>query len=111
VLTHPHGSTVLGALVTGVLVDGRLLAHIPHAQLLVSGCSDQHITACAPRQTLNDIGVLEGQVGLASANIPQLDGEVAGGGGENVFGGGVEEDMSDLPARAVSMMNVGRRGG
>jgi hypothetical protein len=41
--------------------------------------------------------VLESQGCLASANVPQLDGEVARGGGEDVFGRGVEQNLSDFP--------------
>lgn len=35
---------------------------------------------------------------LAGLDVPQLDGEVARGGGEYVLGGGVEVDLSDFPA-------------
>lgn len=33
---------------------------------------------------------------LASANVPELDCEVARGRSEDVFGGGVEQDLSDF---------------
>lgn len=36
---------------------------------------------------------------LASADVPDLDCEVARRGGEDVFGSGVEEDLSNLSNR------------
>lgn len=94
--TKPYSATVLGALVTLVFVDCGLLAHIPHAQLLVARGGDKHGAVGAPRQRLHNVGVLDGDGGLAGLDIPELDRQVAGGRGENVFGGGVEEDMADL---------------
>ena len=46
--------------------------------------------------------MLEGQGRLTGANIPQLDGEVTRGGGEDVLSGRVEEDLPDFPEAAIS---------
>ena len=37
---------------------------------------------------------------LAGLDVPELDGEVARGGGEDVFGGRVEENLSYFPGWA-----------
>jgi len=98
VLAQPDRTAVLGAFVTGVLVHSLFLADIPDAQLLVSRGRDHHGAVTAPRQTLHDVGVLQRDAGLAGADVPELDGEVARGRGKNVFGGGVEQDLPDLSA-------------
>lgn len=80
-------------------MDGLLGAHIPHADLLIAGGRDQQAAAGVPGQTLHDVIVLQGVGGLAGANVPQLDREVAGRGREDVLGGGVEEDLANLSVR------------
>lgn len=45
--------------------------------------------------------MLKSQVALAGANVPKLDCEVARGRSEDVFGGGVEQDLSNF-----SVVNV-----
>lgn len=47
--------------------------------------------------------MLEGQRGLAGFDVPELNGVIAGGGGEDVFGGGVEENLSDFPTAGISL--------
>ena len=37
------------------------------------------------------------QLGDTGFDVPQLDGVVAGGTGQDVLGGGVDEDVTDLP--------------
>lgn len=97
-LAHPDGSAVLCAGVAGSLVYGLLLAHIPDANLLVAGGRSEQVAGGVPGQALDNVAVLEGQVRLAGANVPQLDRVVARGGGEDVFGRRVEEDLSDFSA-------------
>lgn len=46
--------------------------------------------------------MLERQDRLAGANVPQLDREVARSRGKDVFGRGVEEDLSDFSEQGVS---------
>lgn len=96
-LAQPNSSAVLGASMSRGLVYGLLLTHIPDSDFLVTRGSDEHAAASIPRQTLNNIGVLESQGSLACADVPHLDREIARGGGEDIFGRRVEENVSDLP--------------
>ena len=89
------------------LVDGLLLSDIPHTNLLISRGGGEHAAAGVPCQTLDDIVVLEGKRRLAGVDIPKLDGEVARGRGENVFGRGVEENLSNLSFRVLAPLNRG----
>lgn len=97
-LAHPHGPAILGASVARVLADGLLLAHVPHPQLLVARRGGEERAARVPAEALHDVAVAEDLVRLAGLDVPELDGEVARGGGEDVLGGGVEVDLSDLSA-------------
>ena len=45
--------------------------------------------------------MLQGKGCLARSNVPQLDSEIAGGGGEDTFGSGVEENLSNFPVSDV----------
>ena len=81
-LAHPHGPAVLGASVARVLADGL----------------GEERAARVPAEALHDVAVAEDLVRLAGLDVPELDGEVARGGGEDVLGGGVEVDLSDLSA-------------
>ena len=47
---------------------------------------------------------------LAGLNVPELDREIARGGGEDVLGGGVEEDLSDLSTEELARAWDKRRG-
>jgi hypothetical protein len=96
VLAQPDCSAVLGARVARRLMHRLLLADIPHSDLLISRRRHEKVTARIPGQALHDVGVLEGQVVLAGTNIPKLDCEVARGRSEDVFGGGVEQDLPDF---------------
>ncbi|KAI6772375.1 hypothetical protein HG530_003333 [Fusarium avenaceum] len=104
VLSQPDSARVLGTAVTGSLVNGLLLSDIPHSNLLISRGGGEHATASVPCQTLDDIVVLESKGRLASADVPELDGEVTRGGGEDVFGRGVEENLSNLSDRGISTL-------
>lgn len=95
-LAHPHGSTILRAAVARNLMCRPLLSDIPDPQLLITGGCHHHRSIGAPRQALHDVGVLEGQVGVSSSDIPELDSIVAGGGSEDVLRGGIEQDLSNL---------------
>lgn len=44
--------------------------------------------------------MLQREVALAGANVPKLDCEVARGGSEDVFGRGVEQDLSNFSVAA-----------
>lgn len=99
--THPNSAAVLGAWVTGDFLRRLLLAYIPHAQLLVSARGHEQRTVGVPRQRLYNVVVLEGEVCDTGLDIPQLDGVVARGGGEDVLGSRVEEDMADFPTRLL----------
>ena len=98
-LAHPDGPAVLGARVAGMFADGPLLAHVPHADLLVARRRRQQRTRGVPGQALHDVVVAQGVVGLAGRDVPELDGEVSRRGGDDVFGGGVKEDLSDFSGK------------
>ena len=106
-LSQPDCATVLGTTMARALVDGLLLSDIPHTNLLISRGGGEHAAAGVPCQTLDDIVVLEGKRRLAGVDIPKLDGEVARGRGENVFGRGVEENLSNLSFRVLAPLNRG----
>lgn len=80
----------------GPHVRRLLLTNIPYAQLLVARGRHQQVAAGVPGEGLDDVVVLQLQGGLSSANIPQLDGEVARGRGKNIFSRGVEENLANL---------------
>jgi hypothetical protein len=96
-LAHPHSATILGARVALDLLGGPLLAHIPHAQLLVSARRDELRSVGAPRQRLHNVVVAQSQLGGAGLDVPHLDRVVARGTGQHVLGGGVEQDVADFP--------------
>jgi hypothetical protein len=97
VLAEPYGTATLGSVMTLDFNCRLLLSHIPHAQLLVSAGGHKLRSIGAPRKRLYDILVLEGQFRLTCFNIPQLHRVVSRRGGEYVFGGGIEQDVSDFP--------------
>lgn len=107
VLAHPDGSAVLGAMVTLVLVDGLLLADIPDADLLVARRGDEEVAAGVPAQALDNVRVAQRQGSLAGGDVPELDCEVARGRSQDVFGGGVEEDVADLSVVAKEALAIG----
>lgn len=45
---------------------------------------------------------------LARADVPDLDCEVAGCGGQDIFGRGVEEDLPDLSSWRISIAGADR---
>jgi hypothetical protein len=51
------------------------------------------------------------ELGVSLLNIPELDGEIGGGGGENVAGNWVEVDGSDLSLVSGEGLNWGGDGG
>jgi hypothetical protein len=96
-LTHPYSAAVLGAWVSGNLLGGPFLAHIPHAQLLVSAGGDKERAVGAPGQRLDNVVMPEAELGHAGLDIPDLDRVVAGCASKDVLGGSVEEDVTDFP--------------
>jgi hypothetical protein len=100
-LSHPHNTAVFRTLMAWVLVHRLLLTHVPHTELLVSRGSSQESAIGTPGKALYNIGMLEGEIRLAGADIPELDREVAGCGCEDILGGGVEENLSNLPGRQL----------
>ena len=50
--------------------------------------------------------MLQRVVALAGRNVPDLDGEIARGRGEDVFGRGVEEDLSDFPIAVIRIVKL-----
>lgn len=100
-LAHPHSPAILCALVARMLADRPFLAHVPHPELLVARGSGEQGTGRVPGQTLHDIVVAEHLVRLAGLDVPELDREIARGGGEDVLGGGVEDDLSDFSRKEL----------
>lgn len=96
-LTHPNSTAVLCARVAGNLLGRLLLANIPYAQLLVSAGCNELGTVGAPGQRLHNVVVLKGELSLAGFDVPEFDGVVTRRTGEDAFGGGVEEDVTDFP--------------
>ena len=101
-LAHPYCTAVLRARVTGNLLSRLLLTNIPNAQLLVSACCNQLRAIGAPGQRLHNVVVLEGQLGLASFDVPELHRVVAGGTGKDALGRGVEQNVSDFPVHVLA---------
>lgn len=110
-LAQPNDSAVLGALVTRVFRCWPLLSGIPHTHLLVSRSGDQHGARGIPRQGLDDVGVFQAERGDPGVDIPQLDGQIAGCGRQDVLGGWVEEDLADLARVAAELGHGGDIGG
>jgi len=104
-LSHPHNTAVFRTLMARVLVHRLLLTHVPDTELLVSRGSSQESAIGTPRKALYYIWMLEGEIRLAGADIPELDREVAGCGGEDILGGGVEENLANLPGRQLDAGN------
>jgi hypothetical protein len=101
-LAHPYSTTVFRARVTGNLLSGLLLTNIPYTQLLVTASGDQLGAIGAPGERLNDVVVLERELGLAGFDIPKLHGVVTRGTGKNALGSGVEQDVADFPVGALA---------
>jgi hypothetical protein len=95
--------------VPGNFLSWLLLANIPHAQLLVSAGGDKLGAIGAPGEGLDDIVVLESELGLASFNVPELHRVVTRGTGENALGSGVEQDVADFPAGALAACCAGNQ--
>lgn len=86
VLAHPDGPAVLGARVPGGFVNRLLLTYVPDPDLLVARSRHEHAPAGIPGETLDNVIVFESVRGLAGGDVPELDGEVARSGGEDVLG-------------------------
>lgn len=95
-LAHPYSTAVLRTLVASVLMHWLWLTNVPHTQFLVSRGSNQKGAVRAPRETLHNVGVLQGEIGLTGTNVPQLDGKIARSRSQDILGGRVEEDLSDF---------------
>jgi hypothetical protein len=77
-LAHPNSAAVLRSGVSRYFLRRLLLSHIPYAQFLVSARGDQVCAVGAPRQRLDNVIVLEGQLCGAGLDIPKLHSIVAG---------------------------------
>lgn len=96
---------------TGALVGRALLSHIPHTQFLVTRGGDEHGSACIPRETLDNVRVLESERGGAGVNIPQLDGQVARCGGQDVIGRRIKEYLANFSGVTSKLGNGAHIGG
>jgi len=103
---HPAAAETLDTLVALDLTDDLLLAGIEDAELLVTACRGDEGTVLVPGAALDDVSVATDREELvALLDIPQLDGVVAGGGGEDVGGAGVEVDSADLSLVATENLD------
>ena len=96
-LTQPHNTTVLRTRMPLGLVRRAFLTGIPYPKLLVSRGGGEKGTVGAPGLRLYHVAQLQGELGSSSLNIPDLDGKVTRGRGQNVFRRGVEKRVSDFP--------------
>lgn len=92
--TEPDRSTVLGALVSRVLMSSSLLTNVPNPKLLITTCCSQHGSIGIPSQALYDIGVFDGVDAGSRVDVPKSGGKISRGGGENILDGGVEKNLS-----------------
>jgi len=103
---HPAAAETLDTLVALDLADALLLAGIEDTELLITAGRGDEGTVLVPAAALDDIGVAtDGEELVTLLDIPQLDGVIAGGGGENVVGAGVEVDSADLSLVATEDLN------
>lgn len=97
-LAQPCHTAVLGAGMTRGFMHRLLLPDIPYPQLLVSRGGGEKRAVGTPRQTLHDVRVLERDLRLPTRDIPELDGEIPRGRGQDVLGCGIEQDLANFPA-------------
>jgi len=103
---HPAAAETLDTLVALDFADSLLLARIEDAELLITAGRSDEGTVLVPRAALDDIGVTTNREELITLlDIPQLDGEIAGGGGEDVGSAGVEVDGADLSLVATENLD------
>jgi len=103
---HPAAAETLDTLVALDLTHALLLARIEDTELLITAGRGDEGTVLVPRAALDDIGVATDREELVTLlNIPQLDGVIAGGGGKDVGGAGVEVDSADLSLVATENLD------
>ena len=107
---QPQAAGTLGTLMGGQGLGDGARARIDDASLLVLAGSSHDGTIVVPGDGTDVVGVAS-NVGddLARVDIPDLDGVVSGGGGEDVVGGRVPVDGSDLTT--VTLQGLGSVGG
>ena len=109
---QPQATGTLGTLVGGDGLGDGARARIDDASLLVLAGSGHQGTIVVPGDGTNVVSV-SSNVGddLARVNIPNLDGVIGGGGGEDVVGGRVPVDGTNLPAVTLQGLSGISRGG
>jgi len=96
-LSQPAAAGSLDSGVSVGLSDDSVGTGINDAVLLVLTSGSKAASVAVPLNRLDDIGMsVDSQVGLSGLNIPNLDGEISGGSGNNVGGNRVELNSSDL---------------
>jgi len=103
---HPAAAETLDTLVALDLTDSLLLTRIEDTELLITAGRGDKRTVLVPGAALNDISVTTDREHFVTLlDIPQLDGVIAGGGGEHVVGAGVEVHSADLSLVAAENLD------
>jgi len=105
-VAHPAAAETLDTLVALDLTSTLLLAGIEDTELLITAGRGNEGTVLVPGAALDDISVATAREELITLlDIPQLDGEIAGGSGKHVGGAGVEVHSADLSLVATENLN------
>ena len=105
-VTQPQAAGSLGTFVGGDSLGDGAGTRIDDTGLLVLAGGGHHGPIVVPGNGTNVVGVTSDiRDDGAGVDIPDLDGEIGGGGGEDVVGSGVPVDGSDLTAVTLQSLS------